>query len=622
MMNPFTKIPTAKSLKLYPFVFEKLHDELLIRFSEMYSVDTGSMVDYQLYGFDLHDSSKPNLKNFIREKTGNYINGKYLYNKKRDFRKGRKVIKLTREYTYVYFNALGYKSILDFMSSSAWSDEQRAAQFKLCGIYEDDHIDDEFYVGYYYGEYREVIKTKLTIYNQGRNVDWVLVYWEDEKKPSLYTYKGVINESRGAVTFHFPPENADTGRSAMICVFFGNNRLIYRPFMAGTYSGFDKNDCPVVGKIIFERVTSAEIQENNVLSKATDITISDEVVNERIAVNTQLPQNKFELSEESINAHRIANYSGRYTGFLINPENEKPEKIHLVIEENSNEAVLDFIGSSRHTGYFKLLNHGEVLCGFFDISRYYNKLNIVLNARFHQDDLLLGVYSGIGQHNRPTGGRICFGRVGHDYEEWPTIFDDTDKVSDQLGFLGDFFLGHKDRFSVSYPLLHQLHHKLTTIHHKDNAVYGTYEMYYQDENEEYVAMDALNIGLNGDIEIRSFANVYQGTSKIFGDGILSINVTACQNREFYAQITIFVGQYQNDEIKLLSGIYSTLGRDYSPMAQRVVLCKTPEAFETIRSERYKVKSQRVTSLCETTPMLKALLTSPDSPTIKAPRTVN
>ena len=54
-MKPFAKTTTAKSLKLYPFVFEKLHDELLAEFSEAHIVDAGSMVDYQLYGFDQYD---------------------------------------------------------------------------------------------------------------------------------------------------------------------------------------------------------------------------------------------------------------------------------------------------------------------------------------------------------------------------------------------------------------------------------------------------------------------------------------------------------------------------------------------------------------------------------------
>jgi hypothetical protein len=56
-------------------------------FSEHYSVEIKTLTVFQLYGFGNYDDKLPNLKTII-DKTGKWINGKYLYNKIKDIDKG------------------------------------------------------------------------------------------------------------------------------------------------------------------------------------------------------------------------------------------------------------------------------------------------------------------------------------------------------------------------------------------------------------------------------------------------------------------------------------------------------------------------------------------------------
>ena len=627
-MARFNRDPENKSLQLLPVVFEKLHEELMKIFTEENSIDVRLLLDYQLYGFDQYDESKPNFKNYIHSKTGVHVNGKYLYNKMRDWNNGVKKIKLTREYIHVYFNCLGYKNVVEFINKIEFDPIDSQEQLREVGLYEEGDLDDEYYIGYYYGEDHEIIKTKLTIYNRYKNVDWTLVYWENDINPARYTYKGIVTEVRGTITFYFSKDNAATERNVLISVFFGNKNIINKPFLMGTYSGFDRNNCPVGGKIIFERVPTQDDQEKQVLSREIDLTIRSEITNERIIVNSILPQNRFELSEESITANRLKKYYGFYVGFIMD-SGDQLSKCYLTIENNSNRASLKFFDSRTHTGFFKIVSMGEILYGVFDISQSYSRLVLVLNSSFYKENYLLGTYSGISQSNRPVGGRICFTKsklsaedqlLESDSKTIEKISDDTDV---RLEFVYNFFLGKEDQFAPSYSALKKIEDKLEFVSQKVDdkmisSLVGDFQIYYLDEDEKFLNIEALKIKEDGTISHKSSVTTYSGFARIFGDGLLSININSDTNHEYYAQLLVFVGKYQYSEIQQLHGIFNTLGKDYAPIAHKVLLLK-PTEKESV-TERLNITESSVASLSKN-PFLKDLFEAENN-FIKSERSVH
>ncbi|MBC6400373.1 MAG: hypothetical protein GDA42_00350 [Ekhidna sp.] len=598
-------------MDLLPTVFEILHKKLIESFYEEYGIETNLLLDYQLYGFDLYDESSPNIKTYIHEKTGIHINGKYLYNKQRDYCKGKKEITFTNPYTYVYFKALGYENLLEFLNNINLNDEDFLAQQRLSGVGMKNELPDEYYVGYYYGEDYEIIKTKLTIYNNYQNVDWTLVYWENEEEPSQYVYRGIVAELRGTTTFYFAKEDAYTDRNVMISVFMGNKHIVNRPFIMGVYSGFDRNNCPVGGRIIFERYPSEKEQEASALSRDVDITIGNEVVNERIRVDPILPQTKSELSKESKDAVNLLRYEGRYEGYLIDPRNGDLKKAHMTIRKNSNHASLIFTDRKIYSGYFKLFGNGSVLYGFFGIRRSYYKIILILDSDFLEDKYLTGIYTGTASKNQPNGGRICFIRdVGVPDDDRQAKLLYAKNVPKPDSFLYDFFLGKKDLYAPSFSTLKKLNSQFGE--HLNNEYLrswsGTYLVYYRDEDIRFVNKEVLNIMEIGNIFLKSTTSVYTGNARIFGSGFLALNITKHNNADFYAQLLIFIGRFEAHEITQLTGTFNTLGKDMSPTAYRVVLRKSEEPYQKVKPQRLPSKGKQISSLFKPAELSELLIT--------------
>ena len=78
----------SRGIKVSNGLIIGLHKEILTIFSKHYSIETKTLTVFQLYGFGDYNIERPSLKGFITEITGQWINGKYLYNKIREVDKG------------------------------------------------------------------------------------------------------------------------------------------------------------------------------------------------------------------------------------------------------------------------------------------------------------------------------------------------------------------------------------------------------------------------------------------------------------------------------------------------------------------------------------------------------
>ncbi|WP_340202134.1 hypothetical protein [Ascidiimonas sp. W6] len=298
-----------------------LHNELLAIFSKHYSIEIKTLTVFQLYGFGDYDEKRPSLKGFITEITGQWINGKYLYNKIREVDRGNsKYIKLRRDYLSLLILTAGYSNYTQYITNSPFINaairEEEGSNFNDSS----NDIDALYYVGYYVEDRQYYIKSKFTIYKM-KTASWEILYWERNLEPTFYTYFGkCVPTGESALSFYFSKENSSLNKECFVNLFYGNN-MQSKPVLLGAYCGFNRNNSPVIGKIIFEQVLDKDAQDLKVKSKDINPIFHHYLYSQRMEVESILPHKDSDLSI-SINRLEIVNFLiGDYLGFYLDKNN-------------------------------------------------------------------------------------------------------------------------------------------------------------------------------------------------------------------------------------------------------------------------------------------------------------
>jgi hypothetical protein len=294
-----------------------LHKELLDKFSKHNSIKLKTLTVFQLYGFGNYEEELPNLKTFITQKTGKWINGKYLYNKRREIEASHKTkIKIKKDYLSILITAAGYKDYNDYVQNSSYisQDVREVEQGILEGSIKDDQV--LYYVGYYVEDRQYYIKSKFTIY-QMKSASWEILYWEQEQQPTLYTYFGkCVPTGDSALSFYFSKEDSSLNKECFVNLFYGNN-MNNKPVLLGAYCGFERSNNPVIGKLIFEEVADAEAQNEKVRSDEINPIFHNYLYSQRLVVDGILPHRNSDLAV-SINRLEIINFLiGTYSGYYL-----------------------------------------------------------------------------------------------------------------------------------------------------------------------------------------------------------------------------------------------------------------------------------------------------------------
>ncbi|TXD82676.1 hypothetical protein ESY86_12895 [Subsaximicrobium wynnwilliamsii] len=294
-----------------------LHKELLQLFYKHNSIEIKSLTVFQLYGFGNYDEGSANLKSFITEKTGKWINGKYLYNKKREIDASHKTkIKIRRDYLTILVTAAGYQGYNDYLQNSTYisADVREVEQAILQGSVKNEHV--LYYVGYYVEDRRYYIKSKFTIY-QLKSASWEILYWERDEEPTTYSYFGkCVPTGDSALSFYFSKEDSSLNKECFVNLFYGNN-MNNKPVLLGAYCGFDRSNNPVIGKLIFEEVANAEAQNEKVRSHEINPIFHHHLYSQRLEVDGVLPHKDSDLAV-SINRLEIINFLiGSYRGYYL-----------------------------------------------------------------------------------------------------------------------------------------------------------------------------------------------------------------------------------------------------------------------------------------------------------------
>lgn len=400
-----------------------LHKEILSVFSKYYDIEIKTLTVFQLYGFGNYNEDKPNLKGFISEISGKWINGKYLYNKIKEIEKEpTKNIKLRRDYLSLLIVAAGYDNYSDYIKNSTYLSEN--TRKKEGENFEEDtnDIDALYYVGYYVEDRQYYIKSKFTIYKM-KTASWEILYWEKNDDPTFYTYFGkCVPIGETALSFYFSKENSNLNKECFINLFFGNKMKV-KPILLGAYNGFGRNNNPVIGKLVFERVDNAVIQNEKVKNKEVNPIFHHYLFSQRLEVDGILPHKDSDLSV-SINRHEIINFLiGSYQGFYLD-ENNYLIPVYFDVLNELGELKLKI--SNKNFRGIGRVNRTEnyLISEFAEKNNTYSQFSLLIKPQ--EKDLFLSymlIY---------TGAEALCGKV--------LLWKNNDKLKENLDNFNGFYL--------------------------------------------------------------------------------------------------------------------------------------------------------------------------------------
>jgi hypothetical protein len=398
-------IHNNETLLLTKHVFNTLLNSVISHFKLSHNIPI-NYNDSQLYGFGNYDPEKPNLKNDLELILRGYVNGKYLYNKDREASSGKPVIKLSRDYKLLFFNYVGYKNIDEFIKSDLFSSKQRVEQLEL--LEKGRTLEDYYYVCYYFGEYNKMTKGQMVIYNDWKTIEAQYAY-DGYGSKGAYTFFGNITHSEDFV--HFDTKyylGNKKSEGANFIFFIGKSSPIERHYLVGTYSGFDKYDRAIAGKMILKKYNSKAEIEEEANDKSFDPIICQELNKNRTVVESNIRKNPLLFSKKSPYAQVLMSISGDY---IFNFELEqtsytlklKIEKYHFNIISLNNSIIVEDDAIS-------VLNKGQILNFDFSISGMFHlqKVSIYVKAQDFTDTKTKskGNFNGVDINNKLVTGNV------------------------------------------------------------------------------------------------------------------------------------------------------------------------------------------------------------------------
>lgn len=409
-MENLKNVKVKETLVLTKTIFNTLLTMVISQFKKANVSENSNYRENQLYGFGNYDSEKPNLKSDFEKVLKGYINGKYLYNKSREASTGRPIIKISREYRYVFFNYLGFKDVTEFINQDFFTPSQKSKQLEL--LQQENDIEDCFYVCYYFGEDSKMSKGQVIIYKQWKNIEmkYLNVGGQGYGKNGSYSFFGSITHSEGFLFFDTKfYVGSKKNEGAKFIFFVGKSTPQERNFLIGTYSGFDKYDNTIAGKMILKKSFSRDEMEQEILKDHFDPIISQELNKKRIVVESVIRKNPLLLSNKSPYSQVLYKISGKYLTTFTYDKNTHKVKLHIEkhhLNIKSLDDSLIFIEDR-----ISLINNGKIIILEFSINGLFpiQKTSIYIKSY----DLLeenkknaIGKFTAVGIDNDIISGAI------------------------------------------------------------------------------------------------------------------------------------------------------------------------------------------------------------------------
>lgn len=385
-----------------------LIEKIIEKFTEKYTIKD-NYTEAQLFGFGNFDEDKPSLKKDFELIFKDYINGKYLYNKSRETSTGKPFIKISRDYKYIFFNYLGYKDVYEFIAQDFINSDQKNQQLKI--LQQEKDMEDFFYVCYYYGEDKKMHKGQVIIYKKWKNVEFKYVYENKKGQTGIYSYYGNIINSEGFVFFDTKFYIGNKKNEGAKFIFFvGKSSPHERNYLIGTYTGLDKYDNTIAGKIILKKVSSRAKMEEEASKKNFDPIFSLELNKKRIIVESIIKKNPMMFSATSPYAQILDDISKKYVLTFQNGKDfhEIPvqlQKSHMNIKSLNSSFILI-------NDQINLIDKGQIVYLTFSVKGlfYIQKTSIYVKSYdlLQNKNSTIGKYTAIDINNDIVSGNVEF----------------------------------------------------------------------------------------------------------------------------------------------------------------------------------------------------------------------
>ena len=410
-MENFLNPNSSETLILTKNTFSVLLYNVIQHFKDKHAINA-RYKDSQLYGFGSYTSEKPNLKSDLEQILKGYVNGKYLYNKHRESQLGIPIIKISREYKLLFFNYLGYKDVYTFMESGFFNDAEKKEQLEL--LNKNSQKNDHYYVCYYFGEDNKMNKGQVFIYSEWKKIEMIYVYRDDAGHKGIYRFYGTIKQSEDFVFFDtkFYIEGKKS-EGAKFIFFIGKSSPNERHYLIGTYSGFDKYDRAIAGKMILKKYNSKMEVEEEVNGENFDPIICQELNKNRMVVESSIRKNPLLFSEKSPFSQILLKTAGKYS-FIFKFEtlqyklNLKIEKFHYNIISLNEDIIIE-------NDKVSVLSKGQILNFDFSISGMFHlqKVSVYIKALDFTENKKepKGNFNGVDINNNIVSGNVIIAAV-------------------------------------------------------------------------------------------------------------------------------------------------------------------------------------------------------------------
>ena len=396
------------SLSLTSEYFGLLLDDLQETFNQKHNLKELPK-SMQFFGYGNFNSEKPNLKSDLERIGSDFINGKYLYDKVRDFHKGKPIIKLNRYYKSIVLFYLGYDSVETFLDKNRLDELKEKKQLAL--LYNESANKTYYYLNYYFGEDDVILKGETVISNNWKKIRHTYFYpQEDGSYKEHHNFGNII---RREDTVHMNTKTLLDGKlveGASEIYYIGHNDPSNIKFLIGTYCTFDIYTNTVAGQTILEKCESKEDMEQRSKSPKIPPYIAMEVRNKRIVNRSIVPKHFLEISEASPYASIYESMAGTYELTFKFPDGFVENLKFKILPTNFEMVVL------TENVYFEkdeleLLNKGSVVHFGFDFAGIISldQVNIYFKTYYLKADSEIqdGVFSGIDNENRLISGEVA-----------------------------------------------------------------------------------------------------------------------------------------------------------------------------------------------------------------------
>lgn len=395
------------SLSLTSDYFNLILNAILYKFKEKHKL-THLPKSSQLYGYGNYNETKPSLKEDFEEISTDFINGKYLYDKTREFHKGKPIIKLNKYYKELILTYLEIEDITSFIKENNTSDDEKEKQLLL--VYDKNIDKTYYYVNYYFGEDGEILKGKTIISNNWKKISHTFLYpQEDGTVKEHYNFGNI---TRREDTIHIYTKTLLDGKfveGESEIYYIGHNEPSYAKFLIGTYCTFDIYTNTVAGKTILEKCNSKEEMEEKCLTEIIPPYIALEIRNKRIVNKSIVPKTFLEISSDSPYASIYNLIPGNYKlTFLLNETTKEILKFSI---STSNFQIVPLTSNVYfENDNFKLINKGSILHFSFKLVGIIalDSVEIYIKTYFLKEKSknVRGVFSGLDNENRLINGNV------------------------------------------------------------------------------------------------------------------------------------------------------------------------------------------------------------------------